>query len=471
MKKALSELFQAYYGVGVDSIDELPRAGSHRRYFRMSGSGQVCVGAYSPDALETKAFITFTLHFIDKGLNVPQLLADEPAKAVYLLEDLGDLSIKELLDKQRTGSEIPSGVVDLYRRALEELVRFQTDGHEELDYSVCVPRKEFDMQSILWDLNHFKYYFLKLMGIQFDEQKLEDDFQTFTDHLLEAGRDYFMFRDFQSRNIMVRGDELYFIDYQGGRRGALQYDVASLLFEARTNLPISLREELLEHYLGSLRGKYPGQSDVFMDQYYGFVLVRILQALGAYGIRGIIENKALFLQSIPYALRNLEWLRDSGLIPQGMPELNSCIDLICKLEEFREMSDDYGGKLRITIHSFSYRKGMPKDLTGNGGGFVFDCRALPNPHYHKELKDLTGRDNAVREFLEAKPSVGQFIQDSRDMVSRAIESYLSLGYTELMVSFGCTGGRHRSVYCAEKLRESLNSQGKVETRLQHKLLE
>jgi aminoglycoside/choline kinase family phosphotransferase len=456
----------------VDPVSciKIPGAGSARKYFRMSSDQQLCVGVHSPDPRESRAFITFTKHFLDRSLNVPELLAEDIEKNVYLLEDLGDTSLKDVIDRARKGEEFPSSVIPLYRSALDNLLDFQIKGHEGLDYSVCVPRQEFDRQSIMWDLNHFKYYFIKLLNIPFDEQKLEDDFNTLADGLLMARRDFFMFRDFQSRNIMVKGNDLYFIDYQGGRRGALQYDLASILFEAKTCLPADLRQELLEHYLKKLRMISPEAADEFMNHYYLFVLIRILQAMGAYGIRGIIENKALFLQSIPYAIQNLRWLLDNTLIPVDLIELKACLESICDLEEWRDIQESGYSKLRITINSFSYRKSLPRDHSGNGGGHVFDCRALPNPGRYEEYKQLTGRDTKVIDYLRDKKEVAQFLDSVKTIVSQSIESYQSMDYTSLMVSFGCTGGQHRSVYCAEKLNEFLNEQFQLETVLVHKEL-
>lgn len=471
VKDTLIELFRKHFSSDVDSIRELARSGSPRRYFRLSGGGHQCIAAYSPDSRETRAFLTFTRHFHDKGLSVPALLDRDMEKNIYLLEDLGDVSLHSLGEKKREGEEFPAGLIPMYRSALDHLVEFQLEGHVGLDYSVCIPRQEFDRQSILWDLNHFKYYFIKLLNIPFDEQQLENDFNTLSEHLLGADREHFMFRDFQSRNIMVRGENLYFIDYQGGRKGALQYDVASLLFEARTNIPTDSREELLKHYLERLREKSEQAAMDFMESYYAFVLIRLLQAMGAYGLRGIIENKALFLQSIPYAIANLKWLMDQSLIPDRIPGLHKCLEAICGLEEWSVPPVSVQNKLLVNINSFSYKKGWPRDLSGNGGGFVFDCRCLPNPGRLEEYRDLTGKDPEVIEYLKNTEEVDNFLEGIFKTVLQSIESYESMGFTHLMVSFGCTGGQHRSVYCAEKLNELLRDRPRVKTRLHHKELD
>ena len=373
----------------------------------MEGQDSGCIGAISPNPLITRAFLRFTEHFRSKGLNVPELYAVQEERGIYLLEDLGDLMLKHLVDQAREEGSFPGSVLPHYHHVLEHLLRFQRDGHEGLDYSVCVPRKEFDRQSVLWDLNHFKYFFLILLGIPFDEQQLEDDFQFFTSFLMQASRDHFMYRDFQARNILYQDESFHFIDYQGGRMGALQYDVASLLFEARVDLPPDIREELLHHYLDRLGQLSKQDAAAFPAHYYGFVLVRILQAMGAYGIRGIIENIPLFLQSIPYAIKNIGWLLDRSLIPEGMPELNKCLQQIAALPDWKPAVA--AEKLTLNITSFSYKLGIPRDYSGHGGGYIFDCRTLPNPGRIEAYRRSTGLDRDVIAFMEGKQEVSDFL--------------------------------------------------------------
>src|ERR1019366_599468 len=190
-----------------------------------------------------------------------------------------------------------------YRKVVEVLPRFQVEARHDINYKVCYPRTSFDRQSIAWDLNYFKYYFLRLAGIPFNEQALEDDFSRLTKFLLGADRNYFLYRDFQSRNVMWRDGHPYFLDYQGGRRGALQYDIASLLYDGKADLPPELRQQLLNHYLDTLAGFIKLDRSEFMQHYHAYVYVRIMQALGAYGFRGFYERKAHFLESVPYALK------------------------------------------------------------------------------------------------------------------------------------------------------------------------
>jgi aminoglycoside/choline kinase family phosphotransferase len=464
----LHGLFELNLGNPVRETHRLPRTGSHREYYRLTGQTGRCIGVYSPDPLETRAFLEFTRHFRRMGLHVPELIAEDEAEGIYLLQDLGNQTLKEEVDSARAAGTFPGQILPLYRSALDHLLDFQIRGHDGLDYSLCVPRASFDRQSVMWDLNHFKYLFLKVLGISFDEQKLEDDFHRLAASLSKVPGEFFLYRDFQSRNILLHEKELYFVDYQGGRRGPLQYDPASLLFESKIDLGPHLREELLEYYLEKLNamtGRDPGE---FMGTYYSFVLIRILQVLGAYGIRGIVENKSLFLQSIPFAVKNIRWLNQKSLIPGDLHEISACLQRICEMEEWE--LPDHAGELTVRIQSFSYQKGIPRDLSGNGGGFVFDCRALPNPGREEQYRNFTGLDEPVIHYLKEKEEVGQFMERSFQLVRQSIEAYRERGFDHLMVSFGCTGGQHRSVYCAERLQELINKNLKVKTILAHREL-
>ena len=385
-------------------------------------------------------------------MNVPILYDQQLKGNIYLIEDLGDTTLFSLMEKEKANDSFSNKALSYYREALSQLIRFQTDGGKGLDYSVCFPRVKFDQQSILWDLNYFKYYFLKLAKIPFDEQKLEDDFKTFTQFLLSASTNYFMYRDFQSRNILVYNDELYFVDYQGGRKGALQYDVASLLFQAKVNLPPSARDELLNYYLDQANQKSKIKTQKFLRYYYGYVLIRLLQTLGAYGFRGYYENKSHFLLSIPFALKNLQWLVDENHIPKKLPEMKRILDLIINNEELKKFElNQLGKKLKVTINSFSYKEGIPKDYSGNGGGFVFDCRSLENPGRYPEFKESTGLDESVIQFLDNKNDVDEFLKSVYKVVDESVKKYFDRDFKNIMINFGCTGGQHRSVFCAEKL--------------------
>jgi len=340
-----------------------------------------------------------------------------------------------------------------------------------LNYKVCYPRASFDRQSIAWDLNYFKYYFLKLAGIPFNEQALEDDFSRLTKFLLSAGHDYFLYRDFQSRNVMLRDGQPFFLDYQGGRRGALQYDIASLLYDAKADLPPELRQELLDHYLERLAGFIALERGAFMHHYYAYVYARIMQALGAYGFRGFYEGKVHFLQSVPYALNNLRWLLRQVKLPIALPAL---MDAFGRMVDSKRLQSRVSESENLTVRVFSFsfhRGGVPKDESGHGGGFVFDARSLPNPGREERFKTLTGKDAAVIDYLHQQESVRQFLASAQSLVDASVRDYQSRGFKSLMVSFGCTGGQHRSVYLAEQLAEHLRGRNGVEVAVRHLELE
>lgn len=461
----LKILYQDWAQEDALTFNPLAQSGSYRKYFRISGQEQSAVGVYGPDKKENGAFLTFTKHFKKKGLNVPELYAQRLQGNIYLIENLGDTTLFSLVENENQNSE---SILNYYKDALLHLILFQLNGGKGLDYSVCYPREKFDQQSIMWDLDYFKYYFLKLVKIPFDEQKLEDDFKAFAKFLLSADTKYFMYRDFQSRNILIHKDDLYFIDYQGGRKGALQYDIASLLFQAKVNLSESKRDELLNFYLDNLSKRIKINRKEFKKYYYGYVLIRILQTLGAYGFRGYYENKTHFLQSIPFALNNLKWLIDSNVFPKNIPELKALINSILKNDELRNLTSVHkGDKLKVSINSFSYKEGIPKDYSGNGGGFVFDCRSIENPGRHPEYKMSTGLDKDVINFLEQKSNVNEFLNSVYSLVDKTITNYIERDFKNLLINFGCTGGQHRSVYCAEKLVEHLRQKFEINIKLNH----
>jgi len=339
-----------------------------------------------------------------------------------------------------------------------------------LNYKVCYPRGRFDRQSIAWDLNYFKYYFLRLAGIPFNEQALEDDFDRLTEFLLSADQEYFLYRDFQSRNVMLREGNPFFLDYQGGRKGALQYDVASLLYDAKADLPPELRQQLLDHYLDQLAAFIRGDRDAFMRHYYAYVYVRIMQALGAYGFRGFYERKAHFLQSVPYALKNLRWLLHHVQLPIALPTLIGAFHSMLASEKLQGLASE-ADNLAVRVFSFSFHRGLPKDETGNGGGFIFDGRSLPNPGREERFKSLTGKDAPVIDYLNQQESVHQFLASVMSLVDASVSSYQRRGFKNLMVSFGCTGGQHRSVYLAEQLAKHLRGRNGVEVVVQHRELQ
>jgi aminoglycoside/choline kinase family phosphotransferase len=467
IKEQLISLFKSQFNEEVTSFELLPASGSYREYARIISAGQQVIGAYNKDIKENNAFFEFTKHFISKEIPVPQIYAISDDQQCYLQEDLGNVTLFDFLSTVSEQEGFSDKIIDEYKKVLRELPRIQLLAGKDIDYSVCYPRGAFDKQSMLWDLSYFKYYFLKLAKIPFDEQALEDDFMLFSDYLLAADNSYFLYRDFQSRNIMLKDGKVYFIDYQGGRKGALQYDLASLLYDAKANIPEEERAELLEFYLQELSKYKPVDRDKFISLFDGYVLIRIMQAMGAYGFRGFFEKKKHFLKSIPYALKNLQILLKKSTIEVQLPELMKVLQEVCQSEYLKSLGESKKSKLTVTIRSFSYKKGIPVDTSGNGGGFVFDCRAVHNPGRYAEYKQLTGKDKEVIQFLEEKSAIAEFMAPVISLVSQSVEVYTERGFTSLSVSFGCTGGQHRSVYAAEKLAQYLTNKYPVTVVLQH----
>jgi aminoglycoside/choline kinase family phosphotransferase len=462
MKERLITLGEERFGRRPDAVLDLIADGSTRQYFRLVWDAErTVVGAIGPDRDENRAFLSFARAFRAAGLPVPEIFAEDQEAGVWLEEDLGDTTLFKALSAARIASgpppaAFPADIVPLYRRVLTILPRFQVEGHRVVDYRLAYPRQAFDGQSIRWDLNYFKYHFLKLADVPFSEQKLEDDFSRLTTHLLQAGTDGFLYRDFQSRNIMIRNGEPWFIDFQGGRKGAPHYDVASLLYDAKAAIPQALRAELLEAYLDALGTLVPVDRARFRQLYTGFVLVRLMQAMGAYGYRGFFERKRRFLESVPLAARNLDELMAAGL-PLALPELERVFRSIVERWAAPATGAASQAGLGVLIRSFSYRDGYPSDTEGHGGGFVFDCRSLPNPQYVPELRDLTGEDEPVADYLERSREVQEFWSSVSDMVDAHVERFLERQFSSLTVAFGCTGGRHRSVFMAAKLAAHLRS--------------
>ncbi len=467
----LKQLFQQHYHVPAEEVRPLQGqlGGSGRIIVRLTGGGFSAIGILYSVREENAAFLEFTRHFRRHGLPVPEIYAEDLSRGAYLEEDLGDTTLFEFLGEHRVGEAVAPEATEAYRKVVAALPRFQVEAGRDLDYSVCYPRDSFDHQSIAWDLNYFKYYFLRLAGVPFNEQALEDDFSRLTNFLLGAKSDYFLYRDFQSRNVMLRDGKPYFLDYQGGRKGALQYDIVSLLYDGKADLPPEMRQELLDYYLDCLSVYIPVDRAVFMEHYYAFVYVRILQALGAYGFRGFYERKAHFLQSVPYALKNLRWLAKHVKLPIALPALMAALDGIAASEKLQGL-DSSAESLKVRIFSFSFHREMPSDKTGNGGGFVFDARSLPNPGREEQYKQLTGKDAAVMEYLDHQASVHQYFANVLSLVDASVSGYQQRGFKNLMVSFGCTGGQHRSVFLAEQLAKHLRGSG-VEVVVRHIELE
>jgi aminoglycoside/choline kinase family phosphotransferase len=468
----LSQLFEQHFHTPAVEVTPLQGelGGSGRKIIRLSAGPSSAIGILYDVREENVAFLDFSRHFRRHGLPVPEIYGEDLSQGAYLEEDLGSTTLFEFLSKHRSGENLSPEAVEAYRKVIFVLPRFQVEAGRDLNYKVCYPRGSFDRQSIAWDLNYFKYYFLRLAGIPFNEQALEDDFSRLTKFLLSAGHDYFLYRDFQSRNIMWREGQPFFLDYQGGRKGALQYDVASLLYDAKADLPPELRRQLLDHYLDTLSGFVKVEREAFLQHYYAFVYVRIMQALGAYGFRGFYERKVHFLQSVPYALKNLRWLLHHVTLPIALPTLLGAFHSMLGSEKLQALASD-ADSLVVRIFSFSFHRGWPKDESGNGGGFVFDGRSLPNPGREERFKALTGRDAPVIDYLNQQDSVHQFLASVLSLVDASVGEYQRRGFKNLMVSFGCTGGQHRSVYLAEQLAKRLRGRNGVDVLLRHRELE
>lgn len=533
MIHAVSELYKSWAGREPAQVDILPQSASDRRYFRLHNKeGQTFIATYGINVPENEAFIYFAEHFKKKNMNVPRILAVSYDKTVYLQEDFGNISLLNILEEKGFTDEVYA----LFKESLHQLARLQVLGDEGMNYKKCLTNEEFGKQAIMADLLYFKYYFLDALQKPYDKQKLIDDFEALSNYLTHTEYKYFMFRDFQSRNILVtagphptspnggrtgaqpllkQDDErntaspesepgallspiggtgggrkasvsaypslggrgtVHFIDFQGGMKGAPQYDVASMIWQARANLPDEWKNNLLEDYMNAFEEIIENKIDreVFKSQYNGYVLIRLLQVLGAYGFRGLFERKAQFLTSIPLALNNLKWFVENYSLGIVVPEFKKVLS-ICTDEEiikkFTPIQATPETPLVVNICSFSYRKGIPEDAGGNGGGFVFDCRGIDNPGRYEEYKEFHGRDRLVMEFLERQTRMHTFLNSVFDLVDITVEEYIKRGFTSLAVNFGCTGGQHRSVYAADALARHLRNKYKIKIDLCHKVQE
>ncbi len=453
----LASLYQAYTGTAPDKVTELPASGSNRRYFRLEGSPTL-IGVVGTCLEENEAFLYMADHFLKHNIPVPRVVAVADDRMSYLQEDLGDTLLFGAIEKGRLTRSFSTDE----RRLLADTIRLLPDiqfmGAVGMDFSKCYPAAEFDTRSIMWDLNYFKYCFLKATGLEFSEDRLEDDFQALAEVLMRSKSSTFMYRDFQSRNVMIKDGQPWFIDFQGGRKGPYFYDVASFLWQAKANFPDGLRHELIKEYIDALKKYKPVDEEYFLEQLRHFVLFRTLQVLGAYGYRGYFEKKPHFLQSVPFALANLRAILDKPFVEY--PYLDS---MLRQLVDMKQFSDELQKRtLTVKVMSFAYKKGIPNDTSGNGGGFVFDCRAVNNPGKYERYKPFTGLDKEVIKFLEDDGEITTFLDHCRALVDASVRRYIDRGFSNLMVCFGCTGGQHRSVYCAQHMAEHIHSQFNIE---------
>lgn len=451
------------------NLETLRQAGSNRQYFRVLLKDKNYILTNNPGNIpENNAFIAFTKHFHAKGIHVPSIEYVEHDQSFYVQSDLGDISLFDIMQKEGFSERVKM----LFKKTCDALARLQINGGEGLDYANCIATRSFDKQAIYSDLLYFLYYFVRALDLPYDKNLLLNDFELLSSYLTQEEHHFFMHRDCQSRNVMINNEDAYFIDYQGGMQGALQYDIASLLWQARAQMPYDWREELVSYYFDQVNSLMHGKMNKseFLNNYDGFVLIRMLQTLGAYGFRGLFERKQHFIASIPYALKNLKWFLENKGLPLRLPALKKVLDAIVAddvLLKFETITASPESKLKIKVNSFSYRKGIPTDEFGNGGGFVFDCRGILNPGRIEEYKTLTGRDKPVQEFLIHKTDMPNFLQHVYGLVGISVEDYLKRGFEGLTISFGCTGGQHRSVFAADSLTAFLKEKYKVNVEVCH----
>ena len=494
----LKTLYYKYTGEEPQKIDALTGSGSNRQYFRLKGC-QSIVGVCGTSLAENRAFLYMGRHFKSKGLPVPNILIQSDDDSCYLQEDLGDESLFNAIEHGRSTGDFSQEEIQLLAKTIRILPRIQFEGAKDMDFSYCHPLSDFNRRSILWDLNYFKYCFLKATGLEFQENDLEDDFEKMADVLLGSEADTFMYRDFQSRNVIIKDQQPYFIDFQGGRKGPIYYDVASFLWQAKANLPEHLRKELIQVYLEELQTYRPTKEADFMHNLRHFVLFRTLQVLGAYGFRGYFEKKRHFIESVPFAIANLRRLLEDDF--EEYPYLCKMLRELTQMEQFQvnsaassekekvtanttieapvkatadtiiataPLSDENRKKLTVRVMSFSYKKGLPEDPSGNGGGYVFDCRGVHNPGRYDQYKQLTGLDQPVIDFLEKDGEILTFLQHVYALADAHVARYIKRGFTSLMFCFGCTGGQHRSVYSAQHTAEYIHQKFGIKVEIIHR---
>ncbi len=460
----LQQLFLQYAGYPARTCQPLTPAGSNRQYFRLCADGLPVIGVVGTSQRENEAFLALAAHLRGKGLPVPEVFAVSEDRLCYLLQDLGDVSLFDLLMGAQKRGRYDEADIELLRQVMRLLPDVQWLGAQGLDFSQCYPSPELNRRGIQWDLHYFKYCFLKATGLEFEEERLEDDFDRMADILLADASDTFMYRDFQSRNVMIHDGQPWLIDFQGGRRGPVEYDLVSFLWQARARFTPEMRRELIDEYLQSASRYRLFSRETFDQRLRYFVLFRILQVLGAYGYRGYFEHKAHFVQSIPMAIDNLRDLLGEDFTE--FPYLTALLREMVSLPLWASYKEPE--TLTVRIASFSYKKGIPDDASGNGGGFVFDCRAIHNPGRYAEYKQLTGRDAPVIAFLDREEAMQEFLDHVYGIVDYSVEKYSSRGFKNLMVCFGCTGGQHRSVYSAEHLATHLAEKYGVRVILTHR---
>jgi aminoglycoside/choline kinase family phosphotransferase len=453
----------------ISDIYKIPQSGGDRVYYRITAGSNSYIATASENVKENNTFLYFTEHFFKVNAPVPKVYGVNEAANIYVQQDFGDESLLSILEKEGFSENVKS----LYKKTLKALAQLQVKGDENLDYNNCITSKEFGKQAILSDFLYFKYYFLDTLKIPYDKEKLVEDLDALANYLNHTDFKFFLYRDFQGRNVMIKNGEPYFIDYQGGMKGALQYDVASLLWQAKANLTDEWKSELLQYYIDCVQEVLGQEVDRtrFVSQYNGYVLIRLLQVLGAYGFRGIFERKAHFLTSIPLALQNLKAFIDKNKMGISVPEFEKILGLVIAddvINRFEPVRATAETPLVVHVKSFSFLKtGYPKNESTNGGGFVFDCRGILNPGRIEEYKKQTGRDKPVQDYLVEKTKMEDFLASVYAAVDISVEDYIKRNFEVLEVNFGCTGGQHRSVFAADALARHLKNKFGVKVEVKH----
>lgn len=448
----LSGLFEESTGKKPLQIQPITGSGSQRKYYRLTGKSNSFIGTVSCNIAENEAFFHVASVFLSNGVPVPELIRISNDRKAYLQSDLGSVSLLDLVERSWLQGSFHPSLLDFYREALDKLLHIQFVAGKKIKFAKCFPESGFSMMSIREDLNYFRYYFLKLHNIDFNESRLNKVFDKFARKISSLGNSAFMYRDFQARNIMVHLGKLYFIDFQGGRKGPVLYDLASILYQGKARIPGNYRHALKEHYFNNAVSMGMGSQDEADEQYIMLVYLRLMQVLGAYGYRGLIQKKSHFIESIPYTLSEIDKLLINSPLQTEFHELNQVLEqAVAAKDQYMKPAGERNNSLIVRINSFSYKKGgIPDDESGNGGGFVFDCRPLPNPGRDIRFKSLTGMDAEVKDLLGNNHEVQQFLRHTHAILEQTLLNYTERNFSDLMISFGCTGGQHRSVYCAEQ---------------------
>ncbi len=477
MTRRLLDLFVTRFSEPVREIVPIKAHASDRKIYRLRSDVRSVVGVIHRSEGENRAFVEFTRHFKKFSLPVPEIYAEDLDRGVYLQEDLGDTTLYDLLSAaEREGKIFPKEIEAIYRQVISFLPRFQIEAGKTLDYRLCFPVSEYGKESMLWDMNYFRDSFLARTSIVWDNKKLEKDFQTLANALCTAPHDFFLYRDFQARNIMVKDGKPFFIDYQSGRRGAIYYDLATLLYQSKVTIPADARARLTQEYLKEAARYTTIDKGAFAQYFTGFTLVQFLHRFGAYGRFGLGAGKRYFAESIPPALKKIAEILQQGPLPCELPELVRVCGVLTNSTEFGANGEPYGlwgrkDMLHVKVCSFAYKNGIPVFTDGESrGGFVFDCRSIQNPGREEAYKAKTGLDAEVIDFLEKLPEVSKFRENVFSLIEESVKRYLERGFTELIICFGCTGGQHRSVFFSEAVLSFLSAQYPVRVSIIHREL-